>query len=195
MVKDWQDRARPIAEEPEKVLGEEPKCCFGWCPNLKYRYEVSKKAEEDALVIDELLDEASRFGDKVSHPFDPRVRWATPSESYIAFESRESVVNQVLVALKGATLKVIGVYGVAGIGKTTLITQVAKMVTEDKVFDWVALSSVTQTPDVKTIQAEIADCLDFQFKEESVNGRATRLRNRLSKEKNVLVILDDIGQV
>ncbi|XP_012463876.1 disease resistance protein At4g27190 [Gossypium raimondii] len=192
VVKDWQDRARPIAEEPEKALGEEPKCFFGWFPNLKYRYEVSKKAEEDGLVIDKLLDEASGFKDKVAHPFDPQVRWATPSECYMAFESREAVVNQVLVALKDATLKVIGVYGVAGIGKTTLITQVAKMVKANKVFDWVALSSVTQTPDVETIQAEIADCLGLNFEEESVKGRATKLRHRLSKEKNVLVILDDI---
>ncbi|PPE01005.1 hypothetical protein GOBAR_DD01968 [Gossypium barbadense] len=188
VVKDWQDRARPIAEEPEKALGEEPKCFFGWFPNLKYRYEVSKKAEEDGLVIDKLLDEASGFKDKVAHPFDPQVRWATPSECYMAFESREAVVNQVLVALKDATLKVIGVYGVAGIGKTTLITQVAKMVKANKVFDWVALSSVTQTPNAETIQAEIADCLGLKFEEESVKGRATKLRHRLSKEKNVLII-------
>ncbi|KEH26532.1 LRR and NB-ARC domain disease resistance protein [Medicago truncatula] len=49
--------------------------------------------------------------------------------------------------------------------------------------------------DFKTIQGEIADSLGLQFVEETVLGRANRLRQRIKMEKNILVILDDIWSI
>ncbi|KAK8593753.1 hypothetical protein V6N12_045827 [Hibiscus sabdariffa] len=76
-----------------------------------------------------------------------------------------------------------------GIGKTTLVREVKRQVKEGKLFDSVVMVNVTQTPDVEKIQNEIADELDL---EQSRAGKALRLRDRLKKEKNILVILDDI---
>ncbi|XVF47285.1 hypothetical protein PTKIN_Ptkin03bG0097500 [Pterospermum kingtungense] len=195
-VKDWQARASQIAQELDKGLEEEEdkaKCFFGLCPNLKYRYELGKKAEKEARNIAELLEEQrSTFKDKVSHPFDPQEIWATPFKGYMPFESRKLILNQILDALKDATLERIGVYGMAGVGKTTLIKQVARIAKADKLFDVVVFALVTQTPDVRNIQQEIADFLGLKFDEESVKGRANRLSIALRKEKKSLVILDDI---
>ncbi|XVE59933.1 hypothetical protein DITRI_Ditri05aG0086000 [Diplodiscus trichospermus] len=198
-VKNWQVRARQIAQEPEERLEEEAepqkdkaKCFFGLFPNVKYRYELGKKADEGAGTISELLDEESRFEGKVSHPIDPQEIWATSFKSYMAFESRNFILNEILGALKGATLERIGMYGVAGVGKTTLIKEVAKEAKAKKLFDEVALAVVTQAPDVRNIQGEIADFLGLKFDEESIAGRANRLKSRLRREKKILVILDDI---
>ncbi|XWS73626.1 hypothetical protein CRYUN_Cryun02cG0144700 [Craigia yunnanensis] len=198
-IKDWQDRASRIAQEPERGLEEEEKpekekakCFFGLCPNLKYRYELSKKADEEARIIAKLLEEESGFKDKVSHPVDPQEIWATSSKSYMTFESRKFILNEILGALKDATLERIGVYGIAGVGKTTLIKEVAKEAKADKLFDVVVLAVVTQNPDVRNIQGEIADWLGLKFDEETVAGRANRLSSRLRHEKKILVILDDI---
>ncbi|PNX89748.1 CC-NBS-LRR resistance protein, partial [Trifolium pratense] len=46
--------------------------------------------------------------------------------------------------------------------------------------------------DFKTIQGEIADSLRLQFDEETIYGRANRLRQRIKMEKSILVILDNI---
>ncbi|KAL4325668.1 hypothetical protein GQ457_11G019040 [Hibiscus cannabinus] len=191
-VKDWKKQAELKVEEPEVISDEDPKCFFGWCPNLKYRYDLAKKADEDAHVLDKLLDLHSAFKNTFSHPYDPQVRWATPSESYIAFDSRESIVNLILEASKDHTLKVIGVHGEAGVGKTTLINRVAKKAKEDKLFDWVALADVTQTPDINNIQREIAECIRHNLEEGGATARACRLSTILGKEKKVLVILDNI---
>ncbi|XP_038992979.1 probable disease resistance protein At4g27220 [Hibiscus syriacus] len=191
-VMEWQKEAEPKVKESDKNAVEDPKCFFGWCPNLKYRYDLSKKAEEDAHVLDKLLDLHTEFKEKVSQPYDPKVRWATPSESYVAFDSRESILSLILEASKDDTVKVIGVHGEAGVGKTTLINRVSNMAKADEVFDWVALANVTKTPDVKNIQRELAECIGDSSLGDSPDARASKLRTILGKKKKVLVILDNM---
>jgi hypothetical protein len=53
---------------------------------------------------------------------------------------------------------------------------------------------VTQSPDLRRIQGEIADMLDLKFDKETVSGRASRLHERLSQDRKILVILDDIWE-
>ncbi|TXG53573.1 hypothetical protein EZV62_018829 [Acer yangbiense] len=62
----------------------------------------------------------------------------------------------------------------------------------DKLFDVVVVAEVTEVPDIKNIQGQIADELGLKFHEESLSGRAARLHDRLKKEKRVLLVLDNI---
>ncbi|KAL5775496.1 hypothetical protein ACOSP7_013053 [Xanthoceras sorbifolium] len=62
----------------------------------------------------------------------------------------------------------------------------------DKLFDVVVMTDITETPNIKSIQGQIADELGLKFHEKSLSGRDARLRNRLKKEKRVLVVLDNI---
>ncbi|MBA0629881.1 hypothetical protein Godav_024373, partial [Gossypium davidsonii] len=94
-------------------------------------------------------------------------------------------------ALKDESVSVIGVHGMGGIGKTTLVKEIARKV-KDKLFDSVVIATVTQTIDIEKIQNRIAELLDLKFEEHSTDVKALRLRERLKKEKRVLVVLDDI---
>ena len=76
-------------------------------------------------------------------------------------------------------------------GKSTLVNQVAQQARQDKLFNKVLTTLVSQTPDCKRIQAELADMLGMKFEEESEHGRAARLHQRMKDEKTILVILDD----
>ncbi|CBI22403.3 unnamed protein product, partial [Vitis vinifera] len=80
----------------------------------------------------------------------------------------------------------------AGVGKTTLIKQVAKQAEEEKLFDKVLMAYISSTPELKKIQGELADMLGLKFEEESEMGRPARLCERLKKVKKILIILDDI---
>ena len=97
-------------------------------------------------------------------------------------------------SLRSADVKMIGVWGMAGVGKTTLVKQVAKVAQDEKLFDQVVMAYVSQTVDLKKIQEEIADALGLKFEEASGPGRAGRLSERLKKKK-VLIILDDLWAV
>lgn len=61
-------------------------------------------------------------------------------------------------ALKDDNINVTGVYGIGGVGKTTLVKQVARQVIEDKLFNEVVMVVVSQKPDYKAIY-EIAGAL------------------------------------
>ncbi|XP_030957693.1 disease resistance protein At4g27190-like [Quercus lobata] len=166
-----------------KVLEEEAKakikCSYGICLNLKLRHELSKKAKKIAKDIDEVLENGGF--DKVSNM------------DYMSFNSRMSTLNGLMVALGDVNINMIGVWGMPGAGKTTLVREVVWQAKKEKLFDEVAMATVMQSPDLRQIQGEIADMLDLKFDDvETVPGRAIRLRERLKGNKKVLVILDDI---
>ncbi|KDO36776.1 hypothetical protein CISIN_1g048566mg, partial [Citrus sinensis] len=79
-----------------------------------------------------------------------------------------------------------------GIGKTTLVKKVARQAMEDKLFDMVVFSEVSQIPDIKRIQQEIAEKLGLELREEVESSRASRIFERLRNEKKILVVLDNI---
>ncbi|XWS42673.1 hypothetical protein CRYUN_Cryun16bG0034300 [Craigia yunnanensis] len=185
-----------ICEEAAAQLEEDEgkakqRCFIGLCPNLKSRYQLSRKAEKEANIIAELLKEKDRF-DRVSYRPPPEGIATRPVKEYVAFESRTGAFDAVMKALKDANLSIIGVYGMGGVGKTTLVKQVARQAREENLFDEVVMAVVTQNFDIKKIQDQIADELGLKFDKQSDPGRAGELRDRLKKNKKVLLILDDI---
>ncbi|XP_059654750.1 disease resistance protein At4g27190-like [Cornus florida] len=85
----------------------------------------------------------------------------------------------------------IGIYGMAGIGKTTMVEEVGKQA-EKGPFDEVAMAVFSQNPDPNKIRGKLADCLNLTLDRESEEGRAGQLCNRLKNGKKILVILDDV---
>ena len=147
------------------------------------------------MLIFNKIDELKycRF-DKVSYRPASKELVTTTNMDSMMFESRRSTVEELMEALGDANINMIAVWGMAGVGKSTLIREVAMEVKKKILFDEVALANVTQKPDLLRIQGEIADKLDLKFDKETLSGRADLLRARLTRDKNTktLVILDDI---
>ncbi|KAL4376445.1 hypothetical protein GQ457_02G035290 [Hibiscus cannabinus] len=171
------------------------KCFSGLCPNIKSRYRLSRKAEEAATTFDDLIKE-SQF-DRVGYLDVPEAILHTDFET---FKSREKLFNDIMDSLKVPTTSMIGVYGMPGVGKTSLAKEVERKLREVKLFDTVVMVTVSQTPDIQRIQDEIAESLGLKLEEKTTVGRAQRLCERLIQEKNpekkqekrILIILDDI---
>ncbi|CAK7340801.1 unnamed protein product [Dovyalis caffra] len=179
--------------EREPAEDEDPakkKCFGGLCPNFKSRYQLGKKAKEELATVTTTLVEQPNFS-SISYRAAPEMG-VISTKGYQAMESRMPIFKDVMNALKVAGVNMVGVYGMGGIGKTTLAKEVAREATENKLFDKMVFASVTRTPDIMKIQGEIADQLGLTFDEESEWGRANRLRERLTKEKKILIVLDDL---
>ncbi|KAK3420096.1 hypothetical protein EUGRSUZ_G00887 [Eucalyptus grandis] len=114
------------------------------------------------------------------------------------FRSRASIIRDTMAALADNNHSVVGVYGMGGVGKSTLLADVERRIIEKKSFDWVTKADVSENPDIKKIQGEIADALDLTeiTKKETISGRAKLLHGRLENEerekKKVLIILDNL---
>ncbi|EOY10238.1 NB-ARC domain-containing disease resistance protein, putative [Theobroma cacao] len=181
------ERAKEMKDLEDKARN---KCFIGLCPNFKSRYQLSKESEKDANAVDELLQQGEF--DKVSYRDLPRAIVDASPKDFEAFDSRKQVFNEIMEVLKHPSINIIGVYGTGGVGKTTLVKEVAKKVKGDKLCDVVVMADVTQTLDIQKMQDQIAESLGLKLEEKSVAIRASRLHERLKEEKKILVVLDDI---
>ncbi|KAB1202391.1 hypothetical protein CJ030_MR8G020188 [Morella rubra] len=192
----WLTKADVITGKFKKVLeGDEEaqrRCLYGACVNLKLRHQLSHKAKKIAQEIGGLL-ESGRLIKKVSCRPAPQVIMTTTNPDFVTLESRVSTTQGLIDALGDININMIGVWGMAGVGKTTLVREVARQAREGKLFDEVAIVVVAQRPDLKEIQQEIAEILGLNLLEESVSVRASLLRQRLKQDKSKkLLVLDDI---
>ncbi|CAJ2673476.1 unnamed protein product [Trifolium pratense] len=181
------ERANQLHKDPRRANAR----CSTWrFPNLILRHQLSRKATK--IAIDVIQVQGKGKFDRVGHlPIVDGVASSSTRGGEI-YETRESLKNDILKALADLNSCNIGVYGLGGVGKTTLVEEVAQISKQRKLFDKVVITHVSKNPDFKTIQGEIADLLGLQFKEETIFGRANRLRQRIKMEKSILLILDNI---
>ncbi|KAL5848625.1 hypothetical protein ACOSQ4_006638 [Xanthoceras sorbifolium] len=195
-VRSWLDHANGILERASEVMDinnyerENQRCCKDLSPNFKKRYHLGKLARRLSMEVAEVLTR----GDFSTVSY-PSVLLRKPSmhvRGFVDFESRRSILNDILNELRNPDVGVVGVYGMGGSGKTTLMKEVTRQAVTYKLFNAVIFVQVSPTPDMSRIQGLIADQMGLRFVEETLVARANKLHARLRKERKVLLILDDI---
>lgn len=193
-VERWLTKVDEVNKELEKFLEQDAKanpwCLLGWCPDLKSRYSLGKEAKKKSEEVIKLQKEG-KF-DKIAYPAPLPKMGSMFSKSFKEFESRKSIMNEVMEMLKDDKINMIGVYGEDGVGKTTILKEVARRAQAENLFDEVVMADVSQNPNIAKVQGEIGDMLGLKFEEESVLGRATRLHKRILNSQRILIILDDV---
>nr|XP_015886853.2 disease resistance protein At4g27190-like isoform X1 [Ziziphus jujuba var. spinosa]XP_048333949.1 disease resistance protein At4g27190-like isoform X1 [Ziziphus jujuba var. spinosa] len=189
------EKANKFSEEANEFVEEEhqanKKCLHGFCANLKPRHQLGRKSTKIKEEVVKLHTEGEKYTTQaVSYPPPLQETWNTSTTSE-AFQSRSSIVDRIIKDLAKPDINIIGVYGLGGVGKTTLVKQVSDLVQQKHFFDEVAMATVSENPDPKRIQGEIADKLDLKFQQETTAGRALNLKER-TRNKKILIILDDI---
>ncbi|WVZ23462.1 hypothetical protein V8G54_002006 [Vigna mungo] len=169
-------------------------CCFKHCPNWIWRYHVGKKLANKTMDLEKFIEKGRKYV-----PFDriatlPSNTLDMLSEKCMNFESRQSVYEQLLDAVKNNDVSMIGLYGMGGCGKTTLAMEVRKLVETEHLFEKVLFVPVSSTVEVRRIQEKIASSVQFEFPETEEMQRAQRLCSRLTQEKNIFIILDDVWE-
>ncbi|XP_060972957.1 probable disease resistance protein At4g27220 isoform X1 [Cannabis sativa] len=185
-VTDWlHETENNIFEKREEAERASQNFCY-------FTFHPKATIDEDTFLqiknkIDDLIRRYKDFDGRYSYPnnyFD---------KDYMSFEGRRRISEDVMNALKDPTVQMIGLCGMGGIGKTTLVKAIARQAKEVNLFDKVMDSVVSQTPDFSKIQCEIANHLGFKFDTvETEPIKADKLRRELSKQVKVLIIFDDI---
>ncbi|XP_068639184.1 disease resistance protein At4g27190-like [Aristolochia californica] len=194
-VQEWLQRTENVGTEQRRMnqaATERDYCLCGWFPNWTLRYKQSKKAKSYVLIVKDLQEKGNFI--KISHDLLPLRIEHRPVNDFENFASTKLAMSKVFDALNDEKIFIIGVYGMGGVGKTSLIKEVAKRVRTVRSYDEVLMVTVSAKPDLKQIQREIAEKLGLKLPEESESLRAGKLSARLKKEKRVLIILDDIWE-
>ncbi|XP_045786974.1 probable disease resistance protein At4g27220 [Trifolium pratense] len=131
--------------------------------------------------------------------FDP---FSTPNlgldrfsdENIVCFKSTEKASDELLEALQDDNCYKIGLHGRQDSGKTSLVNAIGKKVKHLNVFDVVIFVNVTQNPNIRIIQDEIADSLNIIFNNIITDaGRAIIISTAIKNmDRPILVIFDDV---
>ena len=193
-VRTWLERADAAIDEAERVNDDfklNKRCLWGCFPDWISRYRLSKRAVKDKVTIGELQDKGQfeRVSLQVRMPLE--IESMISTGDFEAFESTQQAMNEVMRALRDNKVNIIGVYGMAGVGKTTMVEQVSVQARRDGLFNHVVKAVVSQNINLKMIQGQIADMLAVKLDDESEAGRAGHLKERIMRGR-ILIFLDDL---
>ncbi|KAF7113869.1 hypothetical protein RHSIM_RhsimUnG0106500 [Rhododendron simsii] len=167
----WQTDVDTVKNDVQNLAGqstdEAQMHCFACsCPNIKWRYQLSKQAEEKIEDVKKLAQESHL--DKISHPKPPPPEHEFPStENYVHLDSRTPIFEAIVGALKDANVKMIGVHGLGGV-------------------------AVSKDHNVKDIQKKLADKLNLTL--DATKDEKGKLWNKFKNGEKYPVILDDIWE-
>ncbi|KAL2336509.1 hypothetical protein Fmac_010955 [Flemingia macrophylla] len=196
-VKEWFRKVREYETRIEEIRNDEGHKVTGLFnglfPYLRNRHRLSRQAKKMTEDVKTLIDESSKFNEVAFRQNVTSNDTTLSNANYVEFGSRKSMVEEVMEKLEDSNIRMIGLHGQGGVGKSTLIKAIATKAKDNKLFNVVAISEITTHPNIQKIQEDIAYVLDLKLEGDSENVRADCLRRRLRIEKgNTLVILDDL---
>ncbi|KAJ4966875.1 hypothetical protein NE237_018724 [Protea cynaroides] len=195
VVEGWIIRVNQLQsreKELQKALEESKGWLQGGCSGCSRRYQVGKDAKQMIDQVNDLLNEGRTF-DAVSYPAPlPPGLETMQTKDFHHYDSTKLAMAQIMKALKDEHINMVGVYGIGGVGKTTLMKEVAKKLKNKGDFNQVVMVTVSQDPVWTKIQSEIAENLGLPLTQECLSVRARLLVERLNKEKRILIVLDDL---
>ncbi|KAK4557599.1 hypothetical protein RGQ29_007377 [Quercus rubra] len=165
--------------------------------NCRERYRASREVEKTLEEIKRLLLVAEKFNNDVVCPTRvPRAVEHIPGPSIRGQTTASKKLDEIRKALDDGFNR-IGIWGLGGVGKTTLVknlnNELKKASTQP--FGIVIWATVSKNVVIKNVQTRIAERLNLEVKmEESEQGMASRLYERLENEEKFLLILDDVWE-
>ncbi|XAR68423.1 hypothetical protein NMG60_11003532 [Bertholletia excelsa] len=189
-VEEWVNKARNVESEAETIVQRKN---LVLCSNLKLRFLLSRKAKKTSLCIAGLVTDGHSYT-RTSYPLHPSSLEPVPNTEFKEFKSRSSATERVMEALKDDTINLIGISGMAGVGKTTLLREVSQRARDKSLFDQVApMVVIGRDPDPRRVQKCIAEGLGLELDKENEALRSSMLRKRLLlNHKKILLVLDDV---
>ncbi|KAI9120522.1 hypothetical protein K1719_007555 [Acacia pycnantha] len=166
-------------------------CSFNFvCSRIKFGEVVEEKISE----VKELLDNGQFLDDLVAENL-PKVGYTLPSSPLIECDTTMKSLARILECLSQESVKRIGVYGMGGVGKTTITKEIHNRLLEGRDFDHVIWVSAPKEPSPVKLQKGIGEKLDLDLSmiDDDVT-RAAKLFEALSRRKRYTLILDDLWE-
>ncbi|KAK3019572.1 hypothetical protein RJ639_003639 [Escallonia herrerae] len=164
-----------------------PSCCFSCKPGL----EVTRKLKD----VKQLIDQGSLLRQTADAELKLGKQEVPKGQSIPGPSVPSKCLYSVLNLLNPEDVNRIGVWGMGGVGKTTLVRTLNNTPSFMQPFSMVIWVTVSKQFDNRRVQIDIAERLKLDTTmEESMESTAHRIFQRLQLEEKLLLILDDVWE-
>ncbi|XP_071741188.1 probable disease resistance protein At1g61300 [Rutidosis leptorrhynchoides] len=182
-VEDWINAATAEILKAEEFITEEEgnakKTCFGigLCGNWSTLHHYGKKATEETVPLTELQKRGTTYDncEIAIHTPAPSQLDCYQNKHLDGINTQNSALGDIIAAIEDESIQIIGIYGVGGVGKTTLAKEVNSRV--KSMFADVAFTTISKNFDVERIKNDTENA-----------------RKRIMKGEKILIILDDVWE-
>ncbi|KAK3018498.1 hypothetical protein RJ639_003583 [Escallonia herrerae] len=189
-VTEIEEQVKYLASKYEK---KRKKSAFCLLPHT----DLSKKMKKKDVEAAKLLKESEKLGDfmLVDQPPDAVVKMRTPKvENY---PTLQEPLEEILKLLRNDKIKGVGIRGMVGIGKTTIMKNLNNHEEVSKLFEiviWLKVSTEGSLENLSRehIQQAIVQRLELDIPESSDADRVARTISKELEEKKYLLLLDDV---
>lgn len=187
-VDSWISRVWEIESEANRLLDESISVIptlfmYGYCSrNAKSTYEYSKKVDMTSKEVKDLIRKGAF--EVVSTPLPPT---RMQERLLVPIVSREKLLESIWIRLMDVSI--LGIYGMEGVGKSTLLKQLNSKFSEVGGYDLV-MFIVVALKDIESLQEEIGKRLHLRF--ENRKHRAATIIYRVLARKRYILLLDDV---
>ncbi|KAJ8628464.1 hypothetical protein MRB53_021771 [Persea americana] len=192
-VSNWLKEVKSIEEKVsniEKKLEEQNKCWDGRMPNYYLRRKISKMSLKLIIQADELI--ANCNFENVAFERQAILGCTLPTTSIASKTTADKTLEEILDCILNTEMRIIGVHGMGGVGKTTIMMNINNRLMKTKDFDniiWITVSKV----DKNRLQRRIAKKLEIDLTEgEDDLDTTTKIFSALERRKKFLLIFDDM---
>ncbi|PIA55373.1 hypothetical protein AQUCO_00800258v1 [Aquilegia coerulea] len=165
-----------------------PKCCSNF--NLGQRIsELIMEGNTLTLTCSELLKDTLTSK-------EPKIGVELPAQKLVGETTAQKSLEKVWELLMDGESRVVGVYGMGGIGKTKMAMAINNRILEkSNQFDKIIWVTLSKARDIPGLQIDIAKKVDLDLSNEQDEiERMGKLHEALKRRKRILFILDDMWQ-
>ncbi|KAL5757200.1 hypothetical protein ACOSQ2_021946 [Xanthoceras sorbifolium] len=189
-VKHWLENVEMSIHDAENV---EQTFKNGKCLS---RIHQAKLVEKQIQRVQEYLQKGNSFNifNTLVTDVPPDADTILPTTPLVGETTAKKNMEEIWRQLMDNETKIIGIFGMGGVGKTTIVTHINNRLIEEKMFPHVIWVTVSQTLDLVKVQNGIANALNQSLSDiEDQKIRADKLLSML-RGKRFVLILDDMWE-
>ena len=198
-VQGWVSRVEAVKAEADQLIRVgsqeiERLCLWGYCSkNCKSSYDFGKKVTKKLQLVETLMGEG--IFEVVAEKVPGAAATERPTEPTVI--GLQSQLEQVWRCLVEEPAGIVGLYGMGGVGKTTLLTHInnkfLESTTNFNYVIWVVVSKDLRLENIQETIGEKIGLLNDTWKNRRIEQKALDIF-RILKEQKFVLLLDDLWQ-
>lgn len=190
----WLEQVEKVRNELsgiENEIVEKGRFMKGCYPNCYSRYKLGKYIVEKIREVKE-LHEKGAFANGLFIDLLPDKGRIIPTSS-ITETIPLKVLHEIWECLVDVNVHKVGVYGMGGVGKTTIMRHLNNLLNEAKIFDCVIWATASRNFNLEKLQTDVAKGVELDFLDnENIITRSIMLFEHMQRIKKFILIIDDL---